>query len=72
MPNKDDLEAHLMRQFQQLTPDAPAPEALREEVFRTLDLLDLAGEVTALFTEKLGRSGLEFFELLDDAPTDEA
>ena len=71
MPNKDELEAHLMRQFQRLTPAAPAPEALREEVFRTLDLLDVAEEITSLFTDKLGRSGLEFLELLDD-PTDDA
>ncbi|MBB4079773.1 hypothetical protein GGR28_002400 [Lewinella aquimaris] len=76
MSDKTTMQLLLEARFQQLAEEeaeasaGPAPQ-LREEVFRTLDLIDLVGEVGDLFTGKFGEATTEFLDLLTDPEGDD-
>ncbi len=59
------IRNNLHHQFAQLTSEEPAPEALKEEVFDTLDTIHLLADVMDLFTVKFGNTEAEFLDLLD-------
>ncbi|MCP9234852.1 hypothetical protein [Lewinella sp. JB7] len=71
MSKKSTMNLLLEARFQQLAQEEAAarpgpPPELRQEVFRTLDLIDLMGEVGDLFTGKFGGAATEFLDLLTD------
>ncbi len=63
---KDHLDKLLVEKFQQLVLDQPAPAILKEEVFRTLDFLEMFGEVVELYTSKFGEAELNLLDLLSN------
>ena len=60
------LQARLQQLADHRRAAAPPPDALRHEVFRTLDLLDTIGEIGSLFTGTLLGTAAEFIDLLED------
>ncbi|MTB51230.1 hypothetical protein [Lewinella sp. W8] len=69
MSKKTTMQLLLEARFQQLAEDHEErhemPAELREEVFRTLDLIDVVGEVTDLFTGKFGETTVGFIDLIE-------
>lgn len=65
MDKKTALQKKLEEQFQALLPNKDAPAEIKEEVFHTLDLLDVVGDITDLFTTKFGKTGVQIVDLLD-------
>ena len=45
---------------------APAPTDLKQEVFRTLDMIDTIGEIGSLFTGTLFNTTAEFIDLIEN------
>ena len=70
MPAKTTFEQLLEARMQQLASRrrevAPAPTELKDEVFRTLDLLDTVGEIGSLFTGTLLGTAAEFIDLIEN------
>lgn len=70
MNDKSTMKMLLEARFQQLAEDQKEnnemPSKLKKEVFRTLDMLDVFGDITDLFTGKFGESTAEFIDLIDD------
>mgnify|MGYP000294407873 CR=1 FL=1 len=62
-PKKNDIHQHLEEKFKALAPKKDAPEALKKEVFQTLDTLNLIGDITDLFTAKFTQTEASFFRL---------
>ncbi len=64
------MELLLQARMQQLADErraaTPPPPELRQEVFRTLDLIDTIGEIGSLFTGTLLGTAAEFIDLLED------
>lgn len=58
----------LAEKFRQLLPDQEAPEQLKTEVFRTLDFLEMFGEIADLYTAKFSAAEMG---LLDTIATGE-
>jgi len=63
MKNKSDIQLSLEEKFKALLPKEDAPEELKEEVFQTLDTLNLVGDVVDLFTGKFVQTEASFFGL---------
>ena len=63
-PKKNQTILNLEAQFKALLPDKDAPEELKKEVFETLDTLELLGEITDLFTAKMTKTEITFFDIL--------
>lgn len=65
----------LEARFQQLAKDQAEnnemPAELRKEVFRTLDMIDMFGDVADLFTGKLGEATAEFLDILENPEGEE-
>lgn len=61
------LENALAAKLQRLLPDENAPPEVKDEVFRTIELLDLVGSVADLFTAKFAATGTTFLDLSGDA-----
>lgn len=57
-------EELLAEKFRQLLPDEAAPSELKEEVFRTLDFLDMFGEIADLYTAKFGAAELSLLDVM--------
>jgi len=68
-PEKTPIWENLEEQFQQLGSDQKVPEDLKEEVFGTLDSLNLFGDVLDLFTTKFSKSEANLIDLVSN-PTD--
>jgi len=62
----DEINKNLEKQFQKLKPSVDAPEELKEEIFKTLDTLDLIGDIADLFTIKFTGVEAEFVDLITD------
>ncbi len=60
------MRKHLEEQFGQMRSSEPAPEELKEEVFRTLDTLNLLADIVDLFTVKFSKSEAEFLDLFQE------
>lgn len=71
MSEKTTMQLLLEARFQQLAEEREErhemPAQLREEVFRTLDLIDTLGQVADLFTSKFGETTAEFIDLIEGA-----
>lgn len=61
---KTATELHIEQLFKNMLPREDAPEAVKKEVFQTLDTLNLVGDVFDLFTAKFTQSESEFLDLL--------
>lgn len=72
MTEKTDLQKKLEEQFQALLPEADAPIEVKKEVFRTLDLLEVAGDIADLFTDKFGKTSAQALDFLDTDTSDES
>ena len=75
MSKKTTMQLLLEARFQQLAEDRrennEMPAELRQEVFRTLDMIDVVGEVTDLFTGKFGETTAEFLDIIENPEGDE-
>jgi len=73
--NRKHIDDILAEKFRALLPEEDAPEALKAEVFRTLDFLDMFGEIADLYTAKFGAAEFGLLDLLtpnaDDFPSAE-
>lgn len=69
MSEKSTMQLLLEARFQQLAEDQEeknsVPSELRKEVFRTLDVIDMVGEIGDLFTGKFGSTTAEFIDLIE-------
>lgn len=69
MSEKTTMQLLLEARFQELAEDRQErnemPAELRQEVFRTLDVIDTFGEVADLFTGKFGETTAEFIDLIE-------
>lgn len=63
---KTEMELHIEQLFEQMLPKEDAPEAIKKEVFQTLDTLNLMGDVLDLFTTKFTQTESEFLDILTD------
>lgn len=70
MSEKSTMQLLLEARFQQLAEDREEsnemPTELRQEVFRTLDMIDMFGEITDLFTGKFGSTATEFLDIIEN------
>ena len=70
MTEPTSMELLLQARMQQLADErratTPPPPELRQEVFRTLDLIDTIGEIGSLFTGTMLGTAAEFINLLED------
>ena len=64
------IKKNLEDKFRQLLPKEDAPEELKQEVFNTLDMLNLVGDVVDLFTAKFSKTEASFFDLLEEDEED--
>ncbi|MEM1217252.1 MAG: hypothetical protein AAGJ82_16265 [Bacteroidota bacterium] len=62
--DKQKVEELLAARFRALLPDEAAPDELQKEVFRTLDFLEMFGEIADLYTTKFGEAEMTFLDLL--------
>jgi hypothetical protein len=62
---KSDIQKHLEEKFKALIPKEDAPEELKKEVFKTLDTLNLIGDIADLFTDKFTKTEAAFFDLAE-------
>lgn len=69
--DKQNPEELLAAKFRELMPDKDAPEELKAEVFRTLDFLDMFGEIADLYTAKFGAAEFGLLEILASGPSTE-
>ncbi len=70
----DELRNHLKDEFQRMKPKTAAPEALKKQVFDTLDAFQLIADMADLFTVKFTKTESQMMEMLGDrkqAPPDE-
>jgi len=65
------IDKLLAEKLQELMPNEEAPEELKKEVFRTLELFDMFGEVIELFTTKFGATEANFLDYINEAPPEE-
>lgn len=65
------LEKALATKLEQLLPDENAPAEVKTAVFRTIELLDLAGSIADLFTTKFAATGAALIDLGEDEDLDE-
>ena len=63
---KDQLDKLLVEKFQRIMLDKSAPEALKQEVFRTLDFLEMFGDIAALYTSQFGEAELNLLNLINN------
>lgn len=63
---KTELQLHLEDMFQQMLPTDDAPDAIKNDVFNTIDTLNLVGDFVDLFTAKFTQTETEFLDLLAD------
>lgn len=63
---KSDTQLHIEQLFQKMLPAEDAPVEVKEEVFNTLDTLNLVGDFVDLFTAKFTQAETEFLDLLSD------
>lgn len=70
MSEKSTMQLLLEARFEQLAAEREehnaVPKELHKEVFRTLDMLDMFGEITDLFTGKLGETTAEFLDVIEN------
>ena len=67
----DLLRQHLTSQFKAVKKDAAMPENLKNEVFNTLDTIQLMADVADLFTVKFTQSESQFIDLLNNLQSGE-
>lgn len=58
-----EIRAALESRFKELDATEKAPEALKEEVFSTLETMQLIADFTDLFTVKFSRTQLSFLDM---------
>jgi hypothetical protein len=63
--NQNEIQKNLEEKFKQMLPPDNAPEALKQEVFQTLDTLNLLGDIADLFTSKFTKVEAAFFGMID-------
>ena len=65
-----EIRAALETRFKELDATEKAPEALKKEVFSTLETMQLIADFTDLFTVKFSRTQLDFLDMANrkDAP----
>lgn len=70
MSEKSTMQLLLEARFQQLAKDQQEnnemPTELRQEVFHTLDMIDMFGEMSDLFTGKFGETTAEFLDIIEN------
>ena len=66
--DKNPLEAALAAKLNQLLPPDDAPADVKDEVMRTIELMDMLGTVADLFTAKFVATGATFLDLSEDTP----
>ena len=64
MDNK--IRDNLEKQFGKLTDQETAPDRLKEEVFQTLDTVNMVGDIASLFTSTFVRTGAELIDVIQD------
>lgn len=70
----EELRTHLKDEFQRMKPKTAAPEALKKQVFDTLDTFQLMADMADLFTVKFTKTESQMMEMLGDGeqnPPDE-
>lgn len=67
----DEINKNLEEQFQKLMPSDAAPADLKKEIFRTLDTLDLLGDVVDLFTVKFTGVEAELVDMIANQDIDD-
>ena len=75
MMSKDNsIKKNLEEKFKKFLPQKDTPEDLKKEVFQTLDMLNLFGDMADLFTAKFSKTEAAFLGLseeeedIDDEP----
>lgn len=63
---KQNIQLHLEELFQASEEEKEAPEVLKEEVFSTLDTLQLAADIIDLFTVKFVESNIKVLTRMDE------
>lgn len=66
MNENSSLQERLEDRLQLLILNETAPPEIKKEVMRTLDLLELVGDVTDLFTDKFVKANTSFLGLLKE------
>ncbi len=74
--DENSAEKNLTRHFKQLeAKNVSPPDELKDEVFNSLDTLNLVGDFLDLFTAKFAASNISILDAMttkqDDTPTDE-
>lgn len=64
--NKTSIQKYLEQQFQELNENITLPEDLKKEVFNTIDMLRLFGDITDLFTSKFTSTEAELIDFIVD------
>ena len=60
------IQKHLEEQFGQMRRPESAPEELKDQVFDTLDTLNLVADIVDLFTVKFSKTEAEFLDLFQE------
>lgn len=69
---KTPLQRHLEQLFEQMKPDENAPKAIKDEVFSTIETIELVSDITDLFTGKFSETEGEFLDIIaNGSPEDE-
>ncbi len=58
-----EVRAALESRFQELEPTENAPQELKQEVFNTLETLQLVADLADLFTVKFSKTKLDFLDI---------
>ena len=62
----DEVHKNLEKQFRKLLPPDAAPEELKKVIFKTLETIDLIGDIADLFTVKFTSAEADFLDLIVD------
>ena len=65
------IKLNLEDKFRLLIPEENAPEDLKKEVFNTLDMLNLLGDIADLFTAKFTQTEAVFLDIIQDSDNTE-
>jgi len=62
---KNPIQKNLEEKFKEFYPNENAPEGMKEEVFQTLETLNLIGDIADLFTAKLAQTEADFIDIVN-------
>jgi len=67
----NEIRNNLERQFKKLMPEDAPPEQLKEEIFQTLDSVNMIGDIAELFTSQFMQTNAKLSSVISDDGEDE-